>query len=339
MAVDVTILMPVYNAASYLHEAITSILHQTFTNFEFLIIDDGSTDESVQIIKSYHDKRIRLIVNGQNLGISATLNKGLSLATAELIARMDSDDISEPERIEKQFNYFQQNTGTALLSTSVRVITADKEVVEDYRVDHLHNCYNLNFICSIYHPTVMFKKEVIVKLNGYTCKYSEDHDLWCRLYRVYKIDHLDEMLLDYRLSSNSLSNVDKKIEYDESGRDLVLQNLRFYAGDQFQLTFNEAECYRNVFEPICSSRNLNEMIACIRKLDFINDKICASKNVNYTGDMLLPHAKTKRDYTVAKLHSSLPKIEGNFFRLKTESAGSLIDSLKNKIKRILRFQN
>src|SRR5688572_1207623 len=92
----ITVLMPVYNAAHFLQEAMDSILSQTFTDFEFLIIDDGSTDNSLSIIQGYHDHRIKLIRNAKNLGISETLNKGIELSTCELIARMDADDISMP---------------------------------------------------------------------------------------------------------------------------------------------------------------------------------------------------------------------------------------------------
>ncbi len=97
-----TVLMPVYNAEKFLGEAIESILNQTFTDFEFLIIDDGSTDSTIKIIESYTDSRIRLFKNQENLGISATLNKGIEMASTELIARMDADDISYSSRIQKQ---------------------------------------------------------------------------------------------------------------------------------------------------------------------------------------------------------------------------------------------
>ncbi|SVC41049.1 uncharacterized protein METZ01_LOCUS293903, partial [marine metagenome] len=106
----ITVLMPVYNGAKYLNEAIDSILNQTFQNFEFIIIDDGSTDDSVKIIKSYDDNRIRLVENRNNLGQSETLNKGLSLTRGKYIARMDQDDISMPERLKKQFEFMENNS-------------------------------------------------------------------------------------------------------------------------------------------------------------------------------------------------------------------------------------
>jgi glycosyltransferase involved in cell wall biosynthesis len=103
-----TVLMPVYNAEQYLPEAIDSILQQTLEDFELLIIDDASVDSSVQIIRNYTDKRIRLIINETNLGISATLNKGIELCCTELIARMDADDLSYPTRLPKHYVYFKE---------------------------------------------------------------------------------------------------------------------------------------------------------------------------------------------------------------------------------------
>ena len=104
----ITVLMPVYNGAKYLNEAIDSILNQTFSDFELLIIDDGSTDQSIDLIKAYNDPRIKLIVNKKNIGQSATLNKGLELARGKYIARMDQDDISMPERLKKQMGFMDE---------------------------------------------------------------------------------------------------------------------------------------------------------------------------------------------------------------------------------------
>src|SRR5690349_9241462 len=130
-----TVLMPVYNGEKYLREAIDSILAQTLTDFEFLIIDDGSKDRSVDIIKSYADPRINLVKNEVNLGISKTLNRGIEIAAAEFIARMDADDISHPTRLQKQYDYLIKNPECALLSTWAKMITEKNEHIrtEKYR--------------------------------------------------------------------------------------------------------------------------------------------------------------------------------------------------------------
>src|SRR5580698_9685158 len=105
----VTVLMPVYNGEKYIKEALESILQQTFIDFEFLIINDGSTDNSVSIIKSFNDNRIRLIHNEKNSGLVYSLNKGIGLSNGEYIARMDCDDVSIPERLEKQVGFLNSN--------------------------------------------------------------------------------------------------------------------------------------------------------------------------------------------------------------------------------------
>jgi glycosyltransferase involved in cell wall biosynthesis len=114
----VTVLMSVYNGEEHLREAIDSILNQTYKNFEFLIIDDGSTDGSVNIIRSYLDPRIRLIKNKKNIGITRSLNKGLKLARGEYIARMDDDDIAFPERLEKQVRFLNEHVNVGLVGGS-----------------------------------------------------------------------------------------------------------------------------------------------------------------------------------------------------------------------------
>ncbi len=141
----VTVLMPVFNAEKYLREAIESILNQTLIEFEFLIIDDGSSDNSISIIRSYSDSRIRFIQNEHNLGISKTLNRGIELASAELIARMDADDISYPQRLQKQYDYINNNEDCALLSTWTRMITEDKQHVRTEKYKSCFYYYNTEF--------------------------------------------------------------------------------------------------------------------------------------------------------------------------------------------------
>src|ERR1019366_6676511 len=119
--------------------------------FEFLIVDDCSTDNSVNIIESYCDSRIRFYKNEKNLGISATLNKGIELATTELIARMDSDDISYPERLQKQYDFISANPDGALYSCWVRVIDQENRFIREDNFKSPYYYYNLTFICWIYH--------------------------------------------------------------------------------------------------------------------------------------------------------------------------------------------
>jgi len=212
----ITVLMPVYNAERYLRESIDSILNQTYRNFEFLIIDDGSTDRSVEIIRSYNDPRIRFVQNERNLGISETLNRGIDLSTTDLIARMDADDISYPKRLQRQYEHMIVHPDCALLSTWCKVVTDDKKFIrlERYRTKFYY--YNLTFECWMYHPTVVFTKSAAKDVGMYSIPYAEDFELFWQLSRKYKIACLEEVLVDYRVTDQSLHQVIRKKEYDET---------------------------------------------------------------------------------------------------------------------------
>ncbi|MES2646163.1 MAG: glycosyltransferase [Bacteroidota bacterium] len=332
MNYEVTVLLPVYNAATHLNEAIDSILNQTLKNFELLIIDDGSTDSSLEIIRSYSDPRIRLVVNEENLGISETLNKGLQLSRTELVARMDADDFSYPERLEKQVEFFSQHTDSVMLSTSVRIITPQKELVEIINFNNYYNCYNLNFICAQFHPTIMYKRSVILDIGGYTVPFSEDFDLWWRLMIAnYKIDHLQQVLLDYRLSEKSLSTVLRKPEYDASARELFLRNIHFYTGPQFKLSFAEMECLRHYYDPLLELKSVNAIVTCLKKLAFINGKIFEKQNVNYEAADLVPFVQMKREYILYYYYVKLPKIKAVLLLLRTHTIAQVFGRINKSL--------
>ncbi len=187
MQPSVTVLMPVYNAERFLKEAIDSILQQTFTNLELLIINDGSTDSTLNILQQYNDSRIRVITNDTNKGISYSLNLGIEESKTSLIARMDADDISYPERIEKQYAYMQNNPDCALLNTWAREITEEGKTVRIERFKSDFYYYNMTFECWTYHPTIMYRKEAVIAVGGYGRQHSEDYTLFCNLLRRYKI--------------------------------------------------------------------------------------------------------------------------------------------------------
>jgi glycosyltransferase involved in cell wall biosynthesis len=277
----VTVLMPVYNAERYLKEAIDSMLQQTFSDFEFLIIDDGSTDSSVAIINSYTDPRIRLVCNEENLGITGTLNKGIELCTTELIARMDADDISYPERLQKQYDFFQSHPHCALLSTWAREVTYENEVLATETLNPDFYYYNLTFECWIYHPAVMYKRSAVIAVGKYVATYAEDYDLWWRLTRKYKMHILPEVLLDYRTSTNSISRVVKKSEYENAHLQQVMRNIHYYTGPEFKLSVSEAEFLRSNLEPILKE-NRQALVNSFKKLDYINN--CIEKKETAPGE-------------------------------------------------------
>lgn len=198
----VTVLMPVYNGEKYLREAIDSILNQTFTDFEFLIVDDGSTDNSVEIINSYQDSRINLVKNDKNEGLVYSLNRGLSLAKGEYIARMDCDDISLPERLKKQIDFLDSNSEIAVVGTWVKVINEKEETqtIWHYPLKPLEIEWSLYFYCPLAHPSAIFRKNIILAYDGYSQEIAdaEDYDLWLRLAKENLLSNINDILLLYR---------------------------------------------------------------------------------------------------------------------------------------------
>lgn len=206
----VTVLMPVYNGEKYLRKAIDSILNQTFTEFEFLIVDDGSTDNSVEIINSYQNSRINLVKNDKNEGLVYTLNRGLSLAKGEYIARMDCDDISLPERLKKQIDFLDSNSEIAVVGTWIKVINEKEEpqTTWQYPLKPLEIQWNLYFYCPLAHPSVMFRKRIILSNGSYSPEmtHAEDYELWWRLSKKYLLANLPDILLIYRQHQSSITN-------------------------------------------------------------------------------------------------------------------------------------
>lgn len=231
----VTVLMSVYNGEKFLEEAIESILNQTFSDFEFLIINDGSTDNSVKIIESFEDSRIRLINNEKNLKLIASLNKGVSLAKGKYIARMDCDDISMPDRLEKEVKFLESNQEYGLVGTWYTVI--DGEGIEKYNRSYPSNNelikLFLSLNCPLAHGSIMGKTELF-KQNAYGSKehYAvEDYELWVRMAKTTKIHNIPEYLFKYRIYGESFSDSKTQLMYDqtlEMSKKLYIKNKNQY---------------------------------------------------------------------------------------------------------------
>lgn len=212
----VSVIMPIFNCQQYARESIESVLNQTFKNFEFLIIDDASTDQTVDIIKSYKDERIKLIEKPKNDGYTNSLNYGLKIAKGKYIARMDADDISMPERFEKQVAFLELNSKTVLCGASYSIIgsnefTLNPQYNEDIKLGLLWtNC--------IAHPSVMLRAQTLKEFSLFydvSKEPSEDYDLWVRLLNYGELYNLPQILLQYRVHDTQVSilrqNVQKNI--------------------------------------------------------------------------------------------------------------------------------
>lgn len=211
----ISILMPVYNGEKYLREAIESILNQTYKKFEFIIINDGSMDKSVEIIQKYEDSRIRLIHNKENMGLIFTLNRGLDLANGKYIARIDADDISLPKRLKIQIDFMENNLDCGLCYTNGMMIDAKSNIIcrEGWRNQDVPLEWYLLWGNPIAHPSVLFRSEIIRYNNlRYNKKYlhAEDYDLWWRIALLTKICHIDSILIKYRVLATSAFHSNKR---------------------------------------------------------------------------------------------------------------------------------
>lgn len=215
----VSVIMPVCNAENVVKTAVESILAQSLSDFEFIIVDDGSTDQTVKVIRSFKDNRIRLVCQSQKKGVAATLNTGLRQTTSPYIARMDADDIAHKDRLAIQINYLDRHHDIGVVCSWVKII--DKEGKEtgclhyptsDKRLKRLlfrRNC--------IIHPTVVVRKAFLMQYGGYDedLEGAEDYDLWLRLALHTRFHTVSRELLWYRLSSGSVS-------YQENRRILTM---------------------------------------------------------------------------------------------------------------------
>lgn len=242
--VPVTVLMPVYNASTHLREAIDSILNQTFKNFELLIINDGSTDNSEQIIQSYNDSRIRYVKNETNIRLIATLNKGIEMANGRYIVRMDADDISEPDRIQVQYDYMEQNPGVAICGSWFKMFGDRNEIVK-YVDGHYPIMAKMLYQCHFCHPSVILRKEALltfdVRFDPFFI-HAEDYDFFTRIGERYKLANIQKVLVHYRTHAQSISQQNKAIQDSKSAT--IKKRLFEHAG--IIVTDEELELYRRI---------------------------------------------------------------------------------------------
>lgn len=208
----VSVLLPVYNCQAYVGAAIDSILAQTFTDFELIIIDDGSTDATPDILRQYSDARIHCF-RQENQGLAATLNRAIAIAQASLLARQDQDDLSNPDRLARQVAYMQAHPECALLGTWAQIMEVNRLSDRYHRhpTDPGELRYELLSNNPFVHSSVMLRKAVVEQLGGYCTdperQPPEDYELWSRIARVAEISNLPEILLTYREIPGSMSRV------------------------------------------------------------------------------------------------------------------------------------
>lgn len=235
----ISVIMSVYNGEKYLQQAIDSILAQTFSDFEFIIINDGSTDRTAEIIQSYFDERIRYIEH-ENMGLSASLQKGVSMCQGKYVARMDADDYALPTRFEQQVHALEANPDCALLGSPCYVIAPD----ETFKFIMAHPCGNIDikwfllFDSPFVHSTIIMRKEMLLDVGSYyivpEISYVEDYDLWSRFARKHKVMNLSEPLIYYRDNPDGISHSKRQTQAQQSLA-VSAKNIGWLLGEEISL--------------------------------------------------------------------------------------------------------
>lgn len=225
----VTVLMAVYNGLPFLKESLESVFNQTFSDFELLVIDDASTDGSAELLSSLTDPRVRVLTNEKNVGLAASLNRGLSEARGSLIARMDADDVCSPNRLQTQYDFMQKKPHIGVCGALIQIYETGQKIPY-YRNNDTLRAYLL-FNCCVAHPVVMYRKDVILSVGGYneSMPPAEDYDLWSRLLleRTVQFANIPEVLLRYRSHSDANRDAyhEKQNAVADSVRIKIFQHL------------------------------------------------------------------------------------------------------------------
>jgi len=265
----ISVILPVYNGEDHLIECVESVLNQTFEDFEFIIVDDASTDKTVPMLKEFatKDNRIIIVTHQVNQKQTAAANTAIKLAKGKYLARMDADDVALPNRFEKQVTFLEENPNIGLLGSWVDIIDDNGNILKIWRTNDSDGYlgWNLLFGTSFAHSSVMMKNSIVKKVGFYQSPEAEDYDLWSRISRVTNVANFPEVLQQKRVWAGQLA-----LKVPSETRDCVLQimqnNINYLLED--------------------SSLDL-EIIRNIRKVSDRDPKILVSQQISEVRDILL----------------------------------------------------
>ena len=275
--------MPAYNAQDYIAEAFESVLTQTFTNYELIVVNDGSTDRTAEVVQSFKDPRIRL-VNQVNGGVSAALNTGLDVARGRYIIRFDADDVCYKNRFEVQYNFITRHPEYILVGSDADYMTENGEMIHHYvNIGHSHEeiLKTIEKHCSFIHSSVIYLREAVLKLGGYEVRAHtfEDYFLWKKLIKTGKVCNLKMSLMKVRFNPASVT-------IDEKDQDPEFRALKRKALQTGEISETEA----------------TRLLSCIKKLE--PQKKLASYNrllaKKFLWDNYQPSKSRKHSWAAAK---------------------------------------
>ncbi len=332
----VTVLLPVYNCEKYITESILSILNQTYTNFELLIIDDFSTDLTLQICKTILDKRIKIIEKDKNSGYTNSLNYGLSISKGKYVARMDGDDVSLPTRFEKQVAFLEENEKVIVCGTAFEIMDSGIKIIPPKTFEGIKIAL-LEDSC-IAHPSVMMRSKTISENNiqyDIQSEPAEDFDLWVRLVDLGEFANLDEVLLLYRNHENQVSEK-RKIEQRN-----VANEVKFKMISKLPLTIDntEKEVYKKIFS-FTEKLNLEEIYTYLNlKTRLLKANIDYFEKNEFIQFLNKLENKIVNQYFLGRKNFS-PKLIIEFFKIKSRIVTniSINDIMKMCVKALLFYK-
>jgi len=275
----ITVFMPVYNAAAYLKESLDSILNQTFRDFEFLIIDDGSTDNSVSIIQGYNDKRIKLILNEKNMGLPYTRNKALELINTKYMALMDSDDICDPDRLKLQYLFLERNKDIDVVGSDFKIFfpngktkyaktPANPEYIKAFLMFNIciANPSTMIRMCFVKNNNIFYREEYFV---------CQDYSFWVDVCKTGNISNINRPLLNYRSGHNNISKISSEKKKKQRKELLDQIHVRALKQQGFDLLDSDYKIINDAFDDnnceIIDKKLIVDLYNVFKKVRVIND--------------------------------------------------------------------
>lgn len=295
----VTVLMPTYNVASWVREAVESVLNQTFRDFELLVVDDASTDNTLEVVRSIDDQRIRIAAFDNNVGLADNLNRGLDLIDTKYFARMDGDDIAFPQWLQREVEYLEAHPEVGVCGGGGQRFGSSQSRIR-FPEEHDDIAVNMLFECTIIVPTVRMS---VVKQNGLRYRSdsfpAEDYRFWADCLRVTQLHNIPDPLFRYRMHSSQICS-SRRQEQAEKVAAVRLFMLEWMMPD---LTNEEKLYFTDTFAP-CN----------IRDIDDIKEMVCFSHLLTIQNNM--SHLSAKALYNKLRLHVAygvLNYVEHNYF--------------------------
>ena len=340
----ISVILPVYNGESYIVKCLESLKNQSNQDFELILVDDGSTDETLLISKKYlknhFNYRYRLIVNRINIGITKSLNKGFKIAKGQYVARADADDIYEPERFELQLKFLEKNSDISLVGSNVKYIDENENLLNfsNLPIDHFNIWSRLFLHNPMIHSTIFFRRDIF-KNAPYNEKFNttQDYDMYCRIINHYKIINIKKPLANYRVHNQSIS---KKKRHLQKKNTLIIQKKFYTLNFDNYFPLIKFKLFNNYF--MSDYHHIKKNVRDFKKflsemIDLLNNLKTRTKNKNldyFFLERLLIFSKNSREYKFYILKIILQKFDLKVIVIK------VIDlTLKKILERIFIFIN